>query len=175
MISDHVKGKTRFDYPPGIQRGIHLHREIDRFTDAHPATREAKTIFRPDYRLYSGAIVDVIYDYFLANDDSVFTGATLLQFSHDTYASLERYASWFPERFAHLYPFMKQQNWLYHYREKEGLAKSLHGLVRRSTYLTESQTAFLLFEEHIQLLEGFYRLFWTDVLQYARNTFNNSL
>ena len=50
MISDYVKGKKKFDYPPEILRGINLHRSIDQFTDNHPATREAKEVFRPAYR-----------------------------------------------------------------------------------------------------------------------------
>ena len=65
MISDFVKGKKKFDYPAGIQKGIMLHRHIDNFTDTHEATREAKEIFRPHYRLYSGAFVDVVYDHCL--------------------------------------------------------------------------------------------------------------
>ena len=47
MISDYVKGKKKFEYPPEIQSGIMLHRMIDEFTDNHPATKIAKetTIF----------------------------------------------------------------------------------------------------------------------------------
>lgn len=44
MISDYVKGKKKFDYPPDIQKGIMLHRAIDTFTDFHEATKEAKNI-----------------------------------------------------------------------------------------------------------------------------------
>ena len=51
MISDFVKGKTKFNYPEGIQKGIALHRAIDEFTDTHPATKEAAAFFRPAYRL----------------------------------------------------------------------------------------------------------------------------
>ena len=47
MISDFVKGKKKFDYPPGIQKGIMLHRAIDTFTDTHEATKLAKEVFRP--------------------------------------------------------------------------------------------------------------------------------
>ena len=72
MISDYVKGKTKFDYPVGIQKGIHLHRLIDEFTDAHPVTAKAKSFFRPQYRLYSGAFIDVVYDHFLALDQKQF-------------------------------------------------------------------------------------------------------
>ncbi len=66
MISDFVKGKRKFDYPVAIQKGIHLHRMIDEFTDFHPITEKAKELFRYDYRLYSGPFVDIVYDHFLA-------------------------------------------------------------------------------------------------------------
>ena len=72
MISDYVKGKTQFDYPPEIQAGIKLHRAIDDFTDTHEATKNVKEIFKKDYRLYAGAFADVVYDYFLANDKNEF-------------------------------------------------------------------------------------------------------
>ena len=70
MISDFVKGKTKFNFSPIVQKGIHLHRLIDTFTDFNPVTKKAKEFFRPEYRLYSGAFVDVVYDHFLANDDA---------------------------------------------------------------------------------------------------------
>ena len=77
IISDFVKGKKKFDYPEGIQKGIHLHRLIDAYTDTHPATARAKEIFRPHYRLYSGAVMDVLYDHFLAIDPGEFDGAVI--------------------------------------------------------------------------------------------------
>ena len=72
MISDFVKGKKKFDFSPLIQKGIALHRAIDDFTDFHPATYNAKSYFRKEYRLYSGAFVDIVYDHFLANDKKEF-------------------------------------------------------------------------------------------------------
>lgn len=171
MISDYVKGRTRYDYPAGIQQGITLHRAIDQFTDTHEATRDAKEIFRPEYRLYSGALVDVIYDHYLALDEDEFPGGSLYEFSQDVYKKLNRYARWFPGKFALFYPFMFQQNWLYHYRTKEGTGKSLHAVVRRAKYLTESQTAFRLFEQHYQRLNELYRQFWKDVKPFAKNEY----
>ncbi|HEV7782233.1 MAG TPA: ACP phosphodiesterase [Chitinophagaceae bacterium] len=167
MISDFVKGKKKFDYPPGIQNGIALHRAIDEFTDTHEATREAKEVFRSDYRLYSGAFVDVVYDHFLANDAAEFTEASLLDFSVSVYTSLEKQSPWFPEQFAVMFPYMKQHNWLYNYRTRRGTGKSLGGVVRRSVYLTESDTAFHLFEQHYQLLQDCFRHFWAFVKPFA--------
>lgn len=168
MISDFVKGKKKFDYPPGIQAGIMLHRAIDTFTDTHEATKEAKEVFRPHYRLYSGAFVDVIYDHFLATDPAEFTESSLLDFSQQVYNELDKQMEWLPDRFAVMFPYMKQHNWLFNYRYKWGTGKSLGGVVRRSLYLLESETAYQLFEEHYQLLGDCYRHFWAFVKPFAR-------
>ena len=132
MISDFVKGKTKFSYPEKIQQGIMLHRAIDEFTDARPATAAAKLFFRPQYRLYSGAIVDVLYDHYLANDAAQFSEQSLKEFSVEVYESLEQQALHLPQPFLYLLPYMKAQNWLYNYRHAEGIARSLSGLVRRA-------------------------------------------
>jgi acyl carrier protein phosphodiesterase len=167
MISDFVKGKKRYDYPPEIQRGISLHRSIDHFTDGHDATRKAKIIFRPDYRLYDAAIVDVVFDHFLANDESVFDDESLLNFTKDTYVLLDGYIDYFPEKFSRMYPYMKMQNWLYHYRHRQGIEKSLAGLVRRSLYMKESETAFRLFNENFEYLQQCYHDFFPAVKKMA--------
>jgi acyl carrier protein phosphodiesterase len=81
LISDFVKGKKKFDFPAGHPDGIALHRAIDTFTDTHEATKKAKEFFRPHYRLYAGALVDVIFDHFLAVDETEFTDSSLHDFS----------------------------------------------------------------------------------------------
>ena len=172
MISDHVKGKKQFDYPDDIQKGIQLHRLIDNFTDAHEAVQEAKKIFRPDYRLYSGAIVDVVFDHFLATDETVFTEHSLFEFSSGVYARLEEQEEWFPEKFKRMFPHMKTNNWLFNYRTKWGTGRSLGGLVHRSRYLSESETALRLFEVHYATLKDCYRYFWSFVLPFARHRFD---
>src|SRR5438067_10505612 len=113
MISDFVKGSSKFSYSADIQKGISLHREIDQFTDFHPATQKAKTIFRQDYRLYSAPIIDILYDHFLANDETIFSEGTLKEFTSSTYNSLELFTAQLPERFARVLTYMKTEDWLF--------------------------------------------------------------
>lgn len=169
MISDFVKGKKKYDYPKEIQEGIALHREIDRFTDAHPATKEAKQVFRHAYGLYAGSIMDVVYDHFLATDEKEFTDESLEKFTLDTYETLDRFTELFPEKFRGMYPYMKIQNWLYHYRYLQGIQKSLGGLVRRAKYLEESDTAYLLFTGHYGELNRLYAIFFPELKAMAAN------
>jgi acyl carrier protein phosphodiesterase len=168
MISDFVKGKKKFEYPPGIQKGIALHRSIDTFTDDHYVTRQAKEIFRPHYRLYAAAFTDVVYDHFLAVDEKHFTLESLKTFSISTYQLLDAYTSYMPDRFAGMFPYMKEQNWLYNYHTRQGIEKSLGGVVRRSAYLTESDTAFRLFEEHYDALKKHYDLFFRELYAFSQ-------
>jgi len=163
MISDFVKGKKKYDYPAEIQQGIALHREIDRFTDAHFATKEAKEIFRPAYRLYAGALIDVVYDHFLALDENEFTDEGLKAFTINTYVLLDQFTDHFPEKFNTMYPYMKAHNWLHDYRYRQGIEKSLGGLVRRAKYLEESNTAYFLFNEHYDILKDLYQLFFPEL------------
>jgi len=163
MISDHVKGKKKYDYPEQIQQGISVHREIDGFTDMHEATKEAKEIFRPAYRLYAGSLMDVIYDHFLALDENEFTDESLKAFTINTYAMLDQFTDHFPEKFNRMYPYMKAQNWLYNYRYLQGIEKSLAGVVRRAKYLEESDTAYFLFNEHYDKLKKLYEIFFPDL------------
>lgn len=170
MISDFVKGKKQYDFATGIQSGIRLHRAIDTFTDEHPLTKEAASIFKPWYRLYSGALMDVVYDHFLAIDNNRFPGSSLYDFSQEVYDTLDRFTGILPEKFRLVFPYMKKYNWLYHYRERSGIARSLEGLVHRATWLTESDTAFRLFEDHYDELQRSYAEFFPSLQRFAMAT-----
>jgi acyl carrier protein phosphodiesterase len=172
MIIDFVKVKKKFDYPVSIQQGIQLHRLIDNFTDFHPVTAKAKMLFRPHYRLYSGAFIDVVYDHFLALDAEQFESG-LKNFSEETYYLLEKNALYFPMLFQKIFPYMQTQNWLYDYRLKEGIAKAFNGLVYRAKYLHESETAFQLFNENYDELRKHYHEFFPDLKEYTLTMLSN--
>jgi len=169
MISDFVKGKKQFDYPDMIQEGIRLHRAIDAFTDTHDATREARTYFKPAVGSYSGAFVDVVYDHFLALDTDELTEQGWKAFAELTYRQLETQEAWLPEKFARMLPFMRSQDWLYHYRFEQGINNSFHGLVRRASYLHDAGPAFAAFTTHYTALGRLYHEFFPHVKKFAQS------
>lgn len=167
MISDFLKGKAQYDVIPGIRQGIVLHRRIDDFTDTHAAVKKAKEIFRPHYRLYGGPIVDILLDHFLANDTGKFD-EPLKKFTETVYETLDEYAVHLPQRFVPVFAYMKTENWLFHYQYKEGIEKTIRGLVSRSSFLEDSTTAITLFNIHYDALEECYHDFIEDVKVYAK-------
>jgi len=66
LIGDFVKGKQMDAYSEQLKNGIQLHREIDHYTDHHNVTLKSKKRLRSQFRHYSGVIVDMFYDHFLA-------------------------------------------------------------------------------------------------------------
>src|SRR5207253_4064530 len=95
MISDFVKGKKKYDYPTRILAGINLHRSIDEFTDDHPVNKEVSKIFKPAYGRYGPAIVDVLYDHFLAVEIAA-SSKNFEQYTVDIYRDLEKFKALFP-------------------------------------------------------------------------------
>jgi acyl carrier protein phosphodiesterase len=170
LISDFVKGKKKYDYPADIRDGISLHRAIDGFTDSHEATARAKSFFRPAYRLYSGALTDVVYDHFLANDPQEFPGDGLAVFADRTYRQLLTREEFFPEKFSRVFPFMRSQNWLLNYRSKEGIFSSFSGLSRRAAAMPGPQAAFAVFETHYRDLQTCYADFFPALKTFAMDT-----
>jgi len=171
MISDFVKGSQKDSLPYDVRQGVMLHRAIDAFTDSHEATAAAKSFFRPHYRLYSGAIVDIVYDHFLANHAAIFPGNSLEPFTYGVYRALEDALAVLPPPFLRMFPFMKKDNWLYGYRYPEGIRNSLRGLARRAAYMGDSEKAFTLFMEHRQELETCFHLFFPRLEDHARKKF----
>jgi acyl carrier protein phosphodiesterase len=169
MISDFVKGKAQYDFDEEIRHGIILHRKIDAFTDTHDATKAAKEFFRADYRLYSGPLIDILYDHFLANDKAEFPGNDLFSFSENVYTTLESNSVHLPSHFLTLLPYMRSENWLYYYKDREGIARSIRGLVRRATYLSDDKKALELFNEHYNGLRECYNAFFKDVKEFTKD------
>jgi acyl carrier protein phosphodiesterase len=176
MISDFVKGKTQYDYPVIIQAGIKLHRAIDDFADQHPSSRIISNLFKPQYRLYGAAFTDIVYDYFLANDRSLFESSSALEiFTRQTYAALAENSPFFPQKFSSMYPFMCSQNWLYNYQYDWGIQRSFQGLGRRAAYLPETEIAFEIFLNNKNILQEQYGLFFPSVKKMAADTMRQLL
>lgn len=173
MISDFVKGKKQYDYPPIVQKGIILHRAIDDFTDTHPSTKEIIKMFRPYYGLYAAVFADIVYDYFLANDLTVFSSTDeLQQFASKVYCRLEQNLSELPPHFQYIFPYMKSQNWLVNYRTDNGIRQSFSGIVRRAKYMDNPIPAYNVFDRNKNKIEEQYLVFFPMLKKHALEVYH---
>lgn len=133
FMADAVKGNQYLHYSDDMQRGIKLHRFIDSFTDAHPVFRQSKSrLHGKQFGHYTGVIMDMFYDHFLAVHWAKFHHQTLEVFAAEFYGIMTQYKDKTPERTQHLIPYMIEQNWLMQYQSLEGL-KNILGQMNRRT------------------------------------------
>ena len=163
MIADFVKNRDVARLPESIQKGIKLHRAIDTFTDAHPLIHEAKAPFRPLVRLYSGAFVDVAFDYFLANDTTENSQREWQEHSQRVYAVLRRYEEFLPEVFKKVLDKMQQDDWLYNYRNEWGIEYSFRNVVNKAQFLDKTTNVFPAFLANKDFLREKYEIFFPEI------------
>ena len=169
MIADFVKNRDVARLPESIQKGIKLHRAIDTFTDAHPLIHEAKAPFRPLVRLYSGAFVDVAFDYFLANDTTENSQREWQEHSREVYAVLRRYEEFLPEVFKKVLDKMQQDDWLYNYRNEWGIEYSFRNVVNKAQFLDKTINVFPAFLANKDFLREKYEIFFPEIKSFAQD------
>ncbi len=170
FLEDVIPNRDRFSYPIGMQEGITLHREVDTFTDSHPEIREAKKIFSPLVRLYSGAFVDVSMDYFLANS---LPDEVLKKHAEKVYQVLRKYEDILPERLVRMVNGMEKDNWLYNYKENFGIKYSMQNVLNKAKYLEKDIAVFDVFLNNRPQLKKHFDVFFPDLLDHAKEV-NNS-
>lgn len=141
FIADGIKGSEYKSFPRDIQIGILLHREIDTFTDAHPTVRQSTKRLHQNYSHYSGVIVDILYDHFLAKNWNRYSKVPLEFFVSNFYDLLEDHFELLPKRIQHMIPYMIADNWLLNYANIEGIQKVLDGMNRRTKNLSGMNNA----------------------------------
>lgn len=169
MIADFVKNRDVARLPESIQKGIKLHRAIDTFTDAHPLIHEAKAPFRPLVRLYSGAFVDVAFDYFLANDTTENSQREWQEHSQRVYAVLRRYEEFLPEVFKKVLDKMQQDDWLYNYRNEWGIEYSFRNVVNKAQFLDKTINVFPAFLANKDFLREKYEIFFPEIKSFVQD------
>ena len=165
FMADGIRGKDYMFFPEEVKRGILLHRKIDSFTDAHLIYRKSKHRLHEKYGHYSGVIMDIIYDHFLAKNWEKYSNESLANYAGEFYKLLDKNEDLLTERTKNLLPYMKQNNWLLSYQSIEGIEKILfqmnhrtknrsnmqEAIVELKLFYTETEEEFTQFFNELQL------------------------
>ena len=163
FIADFVKGKKYMDYPDKISEGIMMHRHIDHFTDTHRLVKQGRKRLFDTYRHYSGVIIDMYYDHYLASLWENYSEDSLSAFANDIYRTIEENWDHLPEKSKFLFPYMKSGNWLVRYASTEGIGQSLNGMSRRLNNNSKLDKAVLQLHEFYDDFSEEFREFIVDI------------
>jgi acyl carrier protein phosphodiesterase len=134
LLADLVRGDARAAVSAEFARGAQQHKRIDAYTDAHPIVRRSRARIRTEYRRFSGVLMDVFYDYFLANEWSRYSNVTLDDFTSRFYADVRGSSLILPSDAAATMDRITRHDLLGSYREVAGVERSLR---RVSIYLSQ--------------------------------------
>lgn len=148
LFGDFVKGKDLSRFPPLVQAGIRLHREIDHYIDHHPTVIELLHELYTPLPKVAGIAIDLFFDHILAQRWKEFHPTPLADFTHDFYQSSVEHRDVYTENFLWMLEKMKEKNWLYQYQFKHGLYKASNGVSGRISFPNVLNTAPEVFEEH---------------------------
>ena len=162
-IGDFVKGNQYLRYPDEVQKGILFHRQIDRFTDAHPIHKKSRDHFRPAYGLYAGIVTDIIYDYFLAKNWKDYHEDSLADFAHNVYRFLKGNWDLIPGEMQYFASFMIKNNWLVLYSQLDGIERVLNGMARNTSLPQKTAQAMEIIQQEAENLQKEFTEFFLEI------------
>jgi len=165
FIGDFVKGRHWEGYPPGIQKGILLHRHIDSFTDGHSGTLAHARLLRPIVGRYASPILDILYDHLLYRNWAVYASKTFDAFAEKVFTDLEEHHAHMPEPLFDRWPRMLEGRFLYAYATPESLDRVLHGFILRNHIPADSDALSAYFWSHLETFDNGFNLFFPDLVQ----------
>ncbi|WBU88989.1 ACP phosphodiesterase [Cellulophaga omnivescoria] len=171
FIADSIRGNKYKHLPKKIQKGITLHRHIDTFTDAHKTVRKSTKKLHENYGHYSGVIVDIFYDHFLAKNWNNYSDTPLDEFVEKFYDLLEDNYLILPENTKRMMPYMIADNWILSYASLTGISKVLDGMNRRTKNKSKMNFAIVDLKEHYQEFEKEFTSFFEDLTTFAKQKY----
>ena len=175
FMADGIRGQHYKKYPEKIQAGILLHRAIDTYTDSHPTVRKSTRRLHEKYSHYSGIIVDILYDHFLAKNWDRYCSIPLPIYVDKFYDSLEENFEILPNRIQKMMPYLIADNWLVSYASIEGIAKVLEGMNRRTANKSQMNKAVNELAEFYNEFEEEFTSFFNDLIEFSKQKLNELL
>jgi len=173
FIADFIRNKEVKNFSEEVQKGIYLHRQIDSYTDAHPQVKKGTARLQAKHRKYAPVIVDVFYDYLLANNWEKYSDQSLDDFCKWCYAVLEKRMGEMPSKLQKRLPSMIHHQWLQAYGTKSGIEYTFKRLQERLSKPEQLENVVENLFAYEKEFEEEFNLFFPEVIEFSL-AFRNS-
>lgn len=167
FIGDFVKGQQFHKYPPNVAKGIVLHRHIDSFTDSHSLVNECIVKLRPGFGKYSGIVIDIFFDHFLAVNWHHYSVEKLSSFTKRFHAVLLSNFFQLPSQVKMFLPFLIQNKRLQSYASFQGIEKTLRIMVQRTSLPSETEFAMKILENEYPFFNQAFNQFFPEIISFV--------
>jgi acyl carrier protein phosphodiesterase len=163
FIGDAVKGNMFENYPDKIKAGVLLHRQIDSFTDRHPIVKEAKAFFANSYGRYSGVVIDLLFDHFLASKWDKYHDESLSEYVTRINMILLANFGVLPHRIKLMMPFWVKHRWPELYVTINGLLRVLNGMTNYTSMPQKVEQFKKEYDDNTLILSRLFDLFFKEL------------
>lgn len=171
LLPDLVRGKLPRDLHADVAIGVQLHRKVDAFTDTHPLFARSKERLRPRHGIFSGILVDVFYDHYLARDWQQHHHLPLRAYTAEVHHAFRENPHLMPPSVRPILCKMHEQDWLGCYAHIDGIELTLKRMSKRLAQRFDRQItlerAIDDLREHYLDLEEDFRAFFPCLMRYV--------
>jgi acyl carrier protein phosphodiesterase len=171
FIGDWIKGNDHRKYPADIQKGILLHRSIDSFTDNHPIVKKSKNRLNDQYHKYSGIIIDIFYDHYLAHNWSTFSEIELIDFTRNLNNCLVSNMEYLPADIQEFIPRFMKRRWIESYATLEGIERVLEGMSKHTSLPDKTLDAIVILKRDYDGLKTEFFDFFPQLVAHVEEKF----
>jgi acyl carrier protein phosphodiesterase len=167
FMADSIRGNSYLEFPDEIKKGVLLHRYIDTFTDAHPIYRKSKHRLHEKYGHYSGVIMDIVYDHYLAKNWSKYSDTDLEDYAANFYTLLHDNYDVLTDKIKGMMPYMIARNWIVSYASIAGMEMILFQMDYRTKHRVNMQEAIVELHQFYNEFEEEFGLFFEELRQHC--------
>ncbi len=168
FIADSVKGRMIELLPVAAKQGVIVHRLLDSFTDSHLAFRDGVELIRPKLGRWSGVVIDILFDHFLALKWGSFSTLRLSDFADYCYQILLQRTEWLPLQSRRILPHITKDDWLTRYSSLEFLKRVFIGMHHRTSSKSTMPMAVDTFIENYDGLSDCFDRLFPEVISYVK-------
>jgi acyl carrier protein phosphodiesterase len=170
LLADFVKGNGEVKFPEEVVEGIRNHREVDTYTDSNDIVSLSRKLISKSRCLYSGVIIDVVYDHFLSRNWGLYSSTGLDEFIGTVYENLSNRTVRIPQIAGLIVKKMIKEDWLRSYKTMEGIDKTFKRISKRMRGENNLWTAVDELEVNNDSLNTHFLHFFPQLLKHLRGS-----
>ncbi len=175
FIGDFIKGNSyKKKYNGDVIKGIILHREIDSFTDSHPAVHNSIERLRPAYGRYAGVSVDILYDHFLAKNWNDYSPENLENFVINFHSVILERLNMLPRKSKRfVFPFIRKKRLLC-YADLNCFETVLVKMSMFTSMPNKSKQVMKIINKDYELLHNDFKSFFPELTNFSNDILSDN-
>jgi len=153
--------------PVTVKNALDNHYLVDKFTDKHPAIKEARQYFSVQRIRFASIAIDVLFDHFLIQHWEKFAREPILDFKRNSYQLLNQRISDMPSRMQMVVGSLTKNDWFKEYETTTGIGLALDNIARRIRFANNFSGAIEDIHRHYNELEDVFLEFFPELINHV--------